>query len=65
MSRLTEEIRTDKKTCCICGKEFYGYCNNPEPYMPHSKGMCCDDCNMKYVIPSRMNLFEMFDKNNK
>lgn len=54
MPRLTEEIRTDKKVCVICGKEFYGYGNNPSPVKDH--GYCCDDCNNKYVIPERIKL---------
>ena len=54
MSRLTEEIRVDKKICVICGKEFYGYGNNPEPVKDH--GYCCDECNDKYVIPARIEL---------
>ena len=54
MAKLTEEVRTDKKTCCICGKEFYGYGNNPEPVKWY--GYCCDDCNEKIVIPERLRL---------
>lgn len=38
--------------CCICGKEIEGYGNNPEPIK--SKGVCCDSCNEKFVIPSRL-----------
>lgn len=38
------------KTCCICGKEFDGYGNNPEPI---DAGTCCDKCNIKYVVPLR------------
>jgi hypothetical protein len=41
-----------KKTCCICGKEFEGYGNNPAPVM--DDGVCCDACNMNKVIPTRM-----------
>ncbi len=63
MARLTEEVRTDEKVCCICGKRFYGYGNNPEP--EKSDGYCCDECNSKYVIPARLNLFDMFEKGNK
>lgn len=51
MSRLTEEIRNDKKVCCICGTEFYGYGNNPAPVK--SEGRCCDRCNLAVVIPAR------------
>lgn len=38
--------------CCICGKEIMGYGNNPIPYK--SEGRCCDDCNIIYVIPCRL-----------
>lgn len=41
-----------KKKCCICGKEFEGRSNNPYPYK--EKGECCDECNFKYVLPSRI-----------
>ncbi len=52
MAKLTEEIRMDKKKCCICGKEFYGHGNNPEPVKAY--GVCCDDCNTRYVLPARI-----------
>ena len=41
----------DKKKCCICGCEFYGWGNNPWPYKGDS---CCDSCNSMYVIPARI-----------
>lgn len=40
------------KTCCICGKEFIGYGNNPAPVK--EKGRCCDECNATVVIPKRI-----------
>ena len=40
------------KTCCICGKEFTGYGNNPSPVK--EKGRCCDECNATVVIPKRL-----------
>lgn len=40
-----------EKKCCICGKEFIGHGNNAEPI---KKGTCCDSCNMKYIIRSRI-----------
>ena len=51
-NKLTE-ARDSKKTevCCICGEEYEGYGNNAEPY---KKGYCCDACNLKFVIPARM-----------
>ena len=42
----------EKQFCCICGEEYTGYGNNAEPY---KKGRCCDQCNRKFVIPSRLN----------
>lgn len=38
--------------CCICGKKYIQYGNNPAPYK--DKGRCCHLCNHKYVIPHRM-----------
>ena len=41
----------EKQVCCICGEEYTGYGNNAEPY---KEGICCDKCNMKFVIPYRL-----------
>ena len=41
-----------EQVCCICGKKFVGYGNNPAPYK--KSGRCCDQCNDDYVIPSRI-----------
>ena len=41
-----------KQVCCICGREYEGYGNNPDPYK--KSGRCCNKCNRDYVIPSRM-----------
>ena len=40
------------KKCCICGRLIEGKGNNAEPY---KKGVCCNECNNKIVIPTRMN----------
>jgi hypothetical protein len=50
-TKLTEGKEAEY-TCCICGDEFEGYGNNPEPYK--SSGKCCDACNRKFVIPARL-----------
>ena len=42
--------------CCICGEPIEGYGNNPEPYMSAEKGRCCDSCNIKFVIPMRLDM---------
>lgn len=41
-----------EEVCCICGEELDGYGNNPEPYK--QSGKCCDACNIKFVIPARL-----------
>lgn len=48
------EILTEDKdeVCCICGEPLNGYGNNPAPYK--KSGLCCDACNMKFVIPARL-----------
>lgn len=40
------------KKCCICGKEFDGWGNDPWPIK--DDGCCCDECNRQYVIPARI-----------
>lgn len=41
------------KKCCICGKELKEReFNNPRPYK--EEGEACNECNIKYVIPSRI-----------
>lgn len=40
--------------CCICGKEFEGWGNNPYPVTKGENDRCCDICNARYVIPARV-----------
>lgn len=49
--RLTE---AKESFCCVCGEPLEGYGNNPEPYMSNDSGRCCDGCNLKFVIPARL-----------
>lgn len=43
------------KKCCVCGMEFNGYGNNPDPvYEKYSMEACCDSCNFRAVIPARI-----------
>ena len=37
--------------CVICGKKISGHGNNAEPV---AQGTCCDDCNLKIVVPERI-----------
>lgn len=41
-----------QKTCCICGKQFTEYGNNPWPVK--AEGICCNACNLNVVIPTRI-----------
>lgn len=40
------------KTCCICGRKFYGWGNNPWPVK--ESGECCTSCNYDIVLPERL-----------
>ena len=44
----------DKHICCICGKEFIGWGNNPYPVVEDEDARCCDECNAMHVIPARL-----------
>ena len=46
--------------CCICGKEFVGWGNNPYPVNNDPDARCCDDCNMNSVIPARIAVLKRF-----
>lgn len=47
-------MKKDKKVCCICGKEFTEYGNDPYPVK--EDGECCRSCNWGVVIPKRIEL---------
>ena len=40
-----------KYKCCICGENYKGYGNNPDPVK--EEGRCCDNCNW-IVIKERI-----------
>lgn len=40
-----------EQECVICHQPFEGYGNNAEPV---AEGRCCDECNIKVVIPARI-----------
>ena len=37
--------------CSICGTETGGFGNNPEPFKGEK---CCDDCDDRFVVPTRL-----------
>ncbi len=49
-------IEAKENICCICGEIIDGYGNNPEPYVSADEGRCCDGCNVKFVIPARLDM---------
>lgn len=46
------DVNNDCQVCCICGRHFDGFGNNPAPVK--SDGRCCDGCNWTEVIPARI-----------
>ena len=42
------------KICCICGRLFEGYGNDPRPVIDKPGKRCCDECNIKIVVAERM-----------
>ena len=42
----------ETKKCCICGREFKGYGNDPWPV--REEGVCCNECNWQKVTPVRI-----------
>lgn len=55
-------MKTEK--CCICGKTFEGYGNNPRGALNENREIvewrdedrCCDECNNRHVVPGRIML---------
>lgn len=46
-------MNADTKICCLCGKPFTEFGNNPAPFEGER---CCDDCDNRIVIPERIRL---------
>lgn len=62
--------------CCFCKKEYNGYGNSTWPIYPDAdhcmegkptgeQMKCCDECNIKYVIPARVDKFNIMPIRNK
>lgn len=52
MKRIKIEEKPQK--CCLCGKMFTEYPNNPYPLS--DVGVCCRECNKTKVIPERLRM---------
>ena len=50
--------------CCICGREFEGIGNSPQPVgnVFGDSDRCCDVCNVEVVIPVRVFIDEKVKK---
>ena len=53
-----------KFKCCICGKIFEGWGNNPYPVSEDPDDRCCDFCNDTQVIPERLLRWYIANKDN-
>jgi hypothetical protein len=43
-------------TCVLCQKTCENeWGNNPAPIVSMAYGVCCDTCNVRHVIPTRLN----------
>lgn len=53
------ETEIKKIKCCFCGKEVEGYGNDPRPIKVACEEMprCCDECNKKFVVPTRVSVW--------
>jgi hypothetical protein len=49
-------IEAKENFCCICGEPIDGHGNNPEPFKSFDSGRACDGCNLKFVIPMRLDM---------
>lgn len=61
-----DEIQKMPETgiCCICGKPYGMFGNNPEPLCDDKDytSRCCNDCDRKYVLTARI-IKDFFEEN--
>ena len=55
-SLTDKHMKTSTTKCVICSQAFTGFGNNPYPVKKN--GLCCQDCNFKFVIPQRISLIK-------
>ena len=49
-----DDVHNEEHKCCICGKTFYGYGNDPYPVK--EEGECCESCHWDVVLKERFRL---------
>ena len=52
----------EEKVCCICGKKFIGWGNDPWPVVIDKDAECCDECNMSVVLAARIKQMQEHEK---
>jgi hypothetical protein len=48
--------------CCLCGGPYADFGNNPWPVSELEDGRCCVACNETHVIPARLRLWALTEK---
>lgn len=50
-----KKVKMIELKCCLCGKTFFDFFrgNIPWPIADVEDGGCCDECDIKKVIPAR------------
>ena len=54
-------VERNEFVCCICGKKFIGWGNNPWPINDDPDARCCNGCNTYQVVPARLRQLEVFE----
>jgi hypothetical protein len=51
-------VEAKQRFCCICGEPAEGDGHNPEPYVSSDSGVCCNACELKFVLPLKSEMAE-------
>ena len=54
LESMSEDKENQISKCVLCGDDYRGWGNNPEPVKSFDDGQCCNSCNAVYVIPARL-----------
>ena len=53
--RRKRKSKEKRKRCCLCKRIINGFGHNPFPLgQENPQGRCCFDCNIRRVIPARL-----------
>jgi DNA-directed RNA polymerase subunit RPC12/RpoP len=56
---VMQRCNMEEFICCLCGKTVREWPNDPWPVSMNVDAKCCDDCNMRIVVPVRMARMQM------